>query len=125
VNFKVTGDSGGSWYASGQDQQSAASFARNYAPEGFTTGFTGISTEMNNASPTQVADGTTSAASYGLGAGSTPSWYVYQQPMAGSAHRVGGSETTQFAHTNPGTTGSPGTWTVPNVPTPVTFKHSP
>jgi hypothetical protein len=124
VNFKVAGDGSGGWYASGQDQTTGGSYAHTYTAEGFVTGFTAISTEMNDVG-NQVADGTTSAATYGRGSNATPSWYVYQGSTGGSPHRVGSGETVQFPHTNPGSFGSSGTWSVPNVPTPVTFKHSP
>lgn len=123
VNFKVAGNGSGGWYASGQDQTAVGSYAHQYTPEGFVTGFTDISTEMNTPGST-IADGTTSAATYGRGPNSTPSWYVYQGTMAGGAHRVGNSETYQEPHTNGGT-GTTGSWSVPGLPTPVTFKHSP
>jgi hypothetical protein len=122
--FKVTGDGSSNWQAGGADYQSGYSYTWGYGALGFPTGFTAISTEMNRASNT-VADGSTSNVVYGGGAGSDPSWSVYKQPSYGGVHRVASSETRQFPHTNPGSVGSSGTWSVPNVPTPVRFKHSP
>lgn len=125
ITFKVTGDGSGSWQAGGADEQTGASSSWGYGALGFNSGFTAISTEMNNPSPTQVADGSTSNAVFGGGAGSDPSWLVYAQPSYGGQFRPSSSQTAQLPHTNPGTTGSPGTWSVPNVPTPVRFKHAP
>jgi hypothetical protein len=123
TEFKVTGDGSGRYQLGGVNIQTNSSFATPWVPLQYLNGQTYISTELNNGSGV-TADRSRTNAVYGGGAYSQPSWYVYRQPSYGDPHLVAPSETTEILPHGRGT-GSEGTWYVPDVPTPVRFKHAP
>jgi hypothetical protein len=142
--FQLASGGNGYWVLDGSDlttKQLIYDYATNGNPQvnvGFATGYNAISTEINNSSPTQVADGSTTSADYGTStnASGEPGSGIFSAPWAvclttlcsGSVSTVasGTSQVTPFPTTNPGTTGSAGTWNVGDSWNPPEyFKHNP
>jgi hypothetical protein len=118
--YKVSGDGTGRFQASGADVQSGQTYTTPWVQLYFNAGQNYISTEMNNASP-GVANGSTTNALFGGGAAADPSWYAYEQPNYGGAHRVRANEVISLSENYQ----SAGHWTEQPLPTPVRFTHTP